>query len=103
MSTHITSSNSVTLHICDGCRNVVIPPCKDSDDGQHEWRCFDHWGHPTGEQDCQHPYCGALRHHPNERHSQAHFEGHRAWLEDGGGDCWCVNRNWPDPATGGEG
>jgi hypothetical protein len=87
-----TGSNALNLHVCDGCRDYVVPPCSDSPDGKHDWACFDHWGHPTGEQMCQNissdTPCGELRHHPDERHSAGHFEGHRTWLEDGG-ECWC--------------
>lgn len=93
MNAITTGTTAYTLHSCEGCRGYVEKPCKGSEDGKHAWRCFDHWGHPTGEQMCHNGdpeggMCGELRHHPDEGHVHGHDAGHRAYLADGG-ECWC--------------
>jgi hypothetical protein len=93
----ITGTIGVPIHICqERCPNRTVTRCPIHADGIHKWSCFDHWGCPTGEQACS---CGALRHHPDDRHTEAHLAGHRAYLEDGG-SCWCAPV--PNPATDGE-
>lgn len=62
-------------------------------DGDHEWQCFDNYGHPTLEQlcYCNAPDCESMREHPSEAHRQWHIAEHlaiRERLPDG--PCWCV-------------
>lgn len=96
MVSETTGAYSVLVHHCDGCRDYVEPPCVGSEDGKHGWKCFDHWGHPTGEQMCFNARtrtvegsCSVLRHHPDQGHINDHQASHRAYLADGGA-CWCV-------------
>ena len=88
----VTGTSAVLVHVCEGCRDYVEQPCKGSADGKHAWECFNHWGHPTGEQMCHNRegagLCGDLRHHPDQGHTDDHNAGHRAYLADGG-TCWC--------------
>lgn len=93
-----TGTSTYVVHSCDGCRDAVVKPCDFYFDQHHRFECFDHYGHPTGEQACE---CGALRHHPDQRHADGHLAGHRAYLEDGG-ECWCSSPAAPLPSAGGE-
>lgn len=95
LTTTASGSSTYIVHTCDGCIGVAVKPC-DRPSGQHDWYCFDHYGHPTGEQMCE---CGALRHHPDQRHSDGHFASHRVYLEDGG-ECWCQTTPAPAPGSG---